>query len=338
MKRLLVIIESVSKLVWDIADTPVFDSLPYSFDYAYSASNWTLPSVSSMVSGVYPDVHGAKVSSDVYGYDGADLFYERQMLGDKTVFISDIPYSMSIGRGVEVRRIFHKAKYTGCDNLLESLNKHSRGENVTAAIHLSDTHSPYGHPKEEPWKVIESQSRAARKMYPNLLIPEDEDTARKIMDAFSDVMRWQKEELEKLDGKFEGFADEWNMVVLSDHGENWDPRYNFGHGFSYTLKEDAIHTPLMTNIKPRGKTTEITSSKNVYNILTGRELEQGQAESHFYGYEQRNNPCVSDDNRVLIDDRGWHYARRYDDMTQGSTTSEGYDGRQLIEYMVMKAK
>jgi hypothetical protein len=341
MRTVVLVLESVSRYVWDLARTPNFDeALPFGFERALSAANWTLPAVCSMVSGVYPDVHGARRDGDTYDYDGADLFRLMQLSGHKTFLFSAVPYSISIGRGVSDRRIYHLPvgnTYAYFEEMLKDSAKYW-GKEFFGLFHLGETHQPYEvvgmRRGVRPWKIMDRQIERAKAKYPGRVgLPVGQER-HELVSAIAEAVLWQVYALHWVDAAAKPLLElpDCRVVVVADHGENWDPRYNLGHGFTYSLKPDALRVPLVTNMEPLGALDKITSTKEVFRICMGEELEQGSAEAFFYGHRGQgvlatsNNPCIMDDNRVLIDDRGWHYVRRFDELTPGSTVPEGEIG------------
>ena len=207
-----------------------------------------------------------------------------------------------------------------------------RDRDYLALLHFGETHSPYGNTREkgaDVWKVIHEQQRKAEEFFPLPYIPS-EDELEAYLDAYSTAMVWQVRQVEFLDRIYGDLcpnaSDDTGIVLVADHGESWDIRYAFGHGYSYTLKPDALHVPLLTNIQSSADLTKITSTKEIYRIILREALEQGQAEAFFYAQGKESSASskvTSIDNRVLIDERGWHYARRFDGIPQGSTRIEG---------------
>jgi len=203
--------------------------------------------------------------------------------------------------------------------------------------HLGETHQPYWfgdvRRSTRPWMIMHRWRDLARAVYPKRVeLPPVGGQARwELVSGVAEALLWQIEALHWVDSLMAPLLElpDCRVVVLADHGENWDPRYNLGHGFSYTLKEDALHVPMLTNIEPLGDLGALTSTKEVFRVCLGEELEQGCAESFFFGHgesSQVRNPCTSDDNRVLVDRDGWHYLRRFDDLTTGSLVPEGHVG------------
>lgn len=347
MNTLIIIIESTSKFVWDIAKTPNIDkALPHSYERAISASNWTLPSVASIISGRYPDVHGVQRDGDMYTYRGADVFSVAQGLGKKTVLLSSVPYSVSLGRAVSIRRIYHDPKnpYNNTPKMLGELAEIvGREEDYLALIHTAETHNPYGHPRNPAQKVLSTHNKRLEESFPEGYKPTREE-AYALLDAYGQVMAYQIEQIEYLDNLLKEPLEaykEADIVLLADHGESWNPLHPYGHGYSCTLTPDGVHVPLLSNIATGADLEKITSTKEVYRLILGEELVQGQAESFFYSFPEDSpsyGPYTSRDNMVLVDEQGWHYARRTDGYVDGSPHFEGHATWAMLGGIIQRAK
>lgn len=296
----LLVLDSVSRLVWDRADLPNIHSLlPYSFSRAYATATWTLPSSASMVSGVYPPQHGLCSTKDRWTYSGQTIFPERE----KGQICSDVPYLKALAPIAKYKLVGHFS----FANPLKACAHVKCQEVDTLYFHSASTHFPYCLARNSAFvqsSTVSWQVRMSEKAYPERLSDEFkakyDDVAEKLQEA-------QIKVLEKIDHAFE-VKEGQRIVLTSDHGENWDYHYAHGHGRSFNLNRDTLHVPLLTNIEPRGDTGLITSNKNSYNILMDKDLEQGSARAYHYkggaGGNEAAKAFTQDDNQVRIDAMG----------------------------------
>jgi len=229
------------------------------FEQAYSQSSWTRPSVASMLTGLYPSQHDARVMFDrlhdscvllpeilrgrgystaafctngcisrpAFNYDqGYDLFvWERCYLGDRVV-----------------------------RDILGWLDDEAECRPFFVFAHLFDPHAPYKAPGRYE-AVFDPEYDGRLKGFAPLhpkklrwlsdLTPRDEEYIRARYDEeilYTDtVLRRLVEGL-----KLRGLWDQTLVVVTSDHGEEFREHGGWGHGFN--LYPEVLRIPLLVKL------------------------------------------------------------------------------------------
>lgn len=253
------------------------DSLPkhMTTGEAVAAAPWTLPSVTSLVSGQYPHEHGAMRQSDSATDATSDEFTLPPAVDTDVptlpkllaaagydtfgAFAFHMPFLALRGQ-FERHRLFNDCS---CDHLLSTYLDWVSGRSAPtfAYLHLSDLHEPVD-PPVEYWDAYEVDASIENVVGWDYLTPESSDEAERyrrnrerLYDAgvayVDDVLAEYVDELERL-------LDDPLVVVTSDHGEAfWEftefdadrfvdsrPAYCVGHGG--TPYESIARVPVLT--------------------------------------------------------------------------------------------
>jgi len=221
------------------------------FDQAVSAAPWTCPSMTSILTGLYPHHHGV-------------LHWDAQ-LPDSTPTL----FSLARAGGYETASVVFDERYLygglppesvlgtseRLDTAIEWLRA-NRSRPFLLLVHSWATHMPYGvlHAERGEWRAAKAEILAGIR----------EDSARSLealREAYAQAVERQSEvllaslleELESL-----GLRERTAFAFLSDHGESWGERYEdkaavkgvyFMHGA--TLHEEIVQVPLLLSAPSR---------------------------------------------------------------------------------------
>lgn len=280
--------------------TPAIDSIArdgFLFERAYAQSNWTKPSVASLLTGLYVRRHGVVVGTDYFDDAGRhivagnsfplpeDLPMISEAFADAAyrtagfVENSHIVPEQGFGRGFEIYEKVGPASRA----LRKWLDELDDDERFFAYLHLIGPHDPYdgslGKRFAERYRTrfgefdssIDWTDLGYRKTV-DAFSREDLLQANALYDAeilyhdqeqIAPVLAWLREQ-----GRYE----ETLIVVTADHGEElWD-HGNWAHG--KTLYEEVIRVPLIvkparSNEGPRrgGRFTELVEQIDLFPTL-----------------------------------------------------------------------
>lgn len=245
--------------------SPVIDALGAGgavFEQAWSPTSWTLPSHTTMLSGMLPIHHGTiddhlRISADVPLVQEAFARAGYRTKGVvSTLFVSS---RFGFERGfahfedfgirskkqnnlstVDADHVFHHA--------LDWAQKEQAGQPMFLFLHVYDAHYQYDPPS--PWN-----EKFDRK-------PEWGDEAYKDYFAYKGRMlsavqlehqiAQYDEEIAFIDAMFGEFLDKWRasgrraiVAVTADHGEEFGERGSWGH--AHTLWPEQLHVPFVVN-------------------------------------------------------------------------------------------
>jgi len=262
------------------ATTPSIDRLAARgtlFELAVSPSNWTVPAVASLLTGVESAEHGAGVVGPVANLDasvpsqpGESTHSIAEVLreaGFATALLSANPYLVgSFGAGFDVAR----AERVPADQLTDDAVAWWR-ENADRRrflyVHYIDVHQP-NEPPEPYWGLFglesgESRPRAARdwlfKSQEHLSDPEFLAFRDHRIGAYDGAIRFVDDHIDRLLEALaaEGTLESTLVVLTSDHGEEFwdhaalggawrdDPRGIWGVGHGHTFFEEVTAIPLV---------------------------------------------------------------------------------------------
>ncbi len=233
------------------------------FEQAWSPTSWTLPSHTSMLSGMLPDHHGViddhlKIPADLplvqetfkkagYGTIGAvaTLFVSSRFgfdrgfddfndFGVKTKAMNNLSI-------VDADHVFHSA--------LHAAQRESNGKPLFVFVHVYDAH--YGYDAPPPYNELfdrpptwEDQKYKTYHAYLRKGLPSDDQMAHQVAQY--------DEEIRYVDAMFEQLVTTWRasgrdliVAVTADHGEEFGERGSWGH--AHTLFPEQTHVPLIVN-------------------------------------------------------------------------------------------
>jgi arylsulfatase A-like enzyme len=248
---------------------------------AISPSTWTVPSVSSMMTGLYPHQHGAMRQSDNPDYFTRNKTKFPPKISDSTLTLPEIfagagyktfssfgffvPF-LALGGRFQEHHLSIGAELTDCTSLINKYSKWlqmNKNEKTFAYIHLPDLHAPVS-PPEEYCKLYGV----------DMSIPGIKDWQFKI-NSSSDVSATEYRKHRKLlyQASLDYVDDEVGRlvktqmpdlndsitIVTSDHGEAfwenedidsnyfYDPRSANSVGHGATPYESVTRVPILSN-------------------------------------------------------------------------------------------
>jgi choline-sulfatase len=265
-------------------DTPAFDALAgrgRRFRQAYTTVPETLPSHSSMLTGLYPAGHGVHENARYLSRDRPVLAERLREAGYRTAaFVSSFVLARRFGlaRGFDVYddelpagRAERTARET-TDRALAYLDRRSP-QPLLLWVHYFDPHAPYTPP--EPFR-----SRYPKAPYLGEVAAMDEQLGR-LVHAFE-----------------ERVAGERGIVVVGDHGEGLGDHGESQHG--NLVYQSTMHVPLLLvgpGLAPGASDAPVSTRRVFHTILdwaglgaadslrgAGREVVLGEAMKPFLSY------------------------------------------------------
>jgi arylsulfatase A-like enzyme len=237
------------------------------FDQAISAAPWTAPSMTSMVTGLYPHHHG-------YLHWDADL-----AAGTETLFGAFADGGYEVGTFVFDRNYLFKdlaeANVLGTSEKLDGAMawlRESRSKPFLLFVHSWATHMPYDilHSERKDWlaakqQVIEgiqadsaSALEATREAYREAVERQSETIVASLLD-----------ELERL-----GLREQTVLVFLSDHGESWGERFldkhevkGVYHMHGATVYDEVVRVPLILSAPARLDSASVYSQVRSVDLM-----------------------------------------------------------------------
>ncbi len=243
--------------------TPHFNALAASstrFSNAYNNESWTRPSVVTILTGLYPNTHGA--------------LYARSVLSDKVEMLSEHLSKHDFQTLAIVGNPVLRAKF-GMDQGWDEYRNHGRDDDSAARIYTEatqwvesnhhrgrfflyvqshDNHTPYDpersysklyHP--EPYSGFVGDALSADEQ--NAIgkgkrRAKDSDLAW-IRALYDGEATYQDKHFGRMIAKLEelGILDQTLVVVTNDHGEEFTEHGGMGHG--WTLYEEQLEAPLI---------------------------------------------------------------------------------------------
>lgn len=219
------------------------------YQYAYSGSSWTAPSVATIFTALPPSVHGMmppnsrtkaaskfsfKLGSDVttiaealkgQGYKTAAVT-ANEWISEKFGYSQGFDYFFMKSR-MEAEGVNQKA-FKVIDKLL------SPNEPYFLYLHYMDPHDPYKAPA--PFNTYFQQPLDDPRYQPREreLIRQYDNEIRYVDSKIGEMLAYMRSK---------HLLDNTTIVVTSDHGEQFKERGNVGHG--YTLHDEEIRIPLL---------------------------------------------------------------------------------------------
>ncbi len=252
-----------------------FSERSTAFTRAYNTSNWTKPSVLSIMSSLYPATHTATKPESMVPEDVELLSEHMQKSGLRTQGFSSNPVvsdRFGFQRGWDDYQVFYdneaqgEAMYRRASKWVED----NGDEPFFLYIQTIDPHTTYSPPRRYSSRYYSKTykgpigSRFTRedqsKVNEHSLAVNADDVAW-IQALYHGEISYQDEHvgafLDALDKQ--GRLDDTIVVVTNDHGEEIYDHGSFGHG--WTLYEEMIRAPLIIHYPPLfpiGKINRIT--------------------------------------------------------------------------------
>ena len=221
------------------------------FDQAISAAPWTAPSMTSMVTGLYPHHHGylhwdAELAPttetlfralSAHGYDLATFVFDTSYL------FKDLPEANVLGTSETL------------DGAIAWLRE--RGEKpFLLFFHSWATHMPYAvlHSERTDWRAAKQEVLAGIQADSASALEATREAYRQAVERQSEVLVASLlDELESL-----GLRNDTVFALLSDHGESWGERFaakdeveGVYHMHGATLFDEIVQVPLILSAPGR---------------------------------------------------------------------------------------
>jgi len=204
------------------------------FTDVLSNAPWTKPSMASMMTGMTPERAGVLARDDVLGSDlvtVAEAFREAGYATAAFVTNPQLFRGSGYDQGFDVfKPIPDHRGYLPAEDLLERFDKWTdnssfSGDSIFVYLHLMDPHFPYQKPEQ----------RSARfRRHSQHLYQDEVEYFDDIFDRF--VLKF-----------YDVFGPETVLVIVSDHGEEFDDHGQWGHGDS--VFPELTRIPLMVQGK-----------------------------------------------------------------------------------------
>jgi arylsulfatase A-like enzyme len=226
---------------WNRPTSPNLDAFAAKsvvFEQAQSSSSWTLPSLASLMTSLLPSTHHCETDSAILCPSYTTLAEILRDAGYDTAIVAS-HYFLNAGHGLQQgftrvdTRILQddlsitspKVTDRGIDWLTDKAGAHD-GVPWFLWLHYFDPHAPY----------LRHEG-----------ISETFGTEKDI-DLYDGEIAFTDQHIGRLFETFErlGFAQDTIVVVVADHGEEFDEHGVKGHG--YDLHEEVVHVPLMLRV------------------------------------------------------------------------------------------
>jgi arylsulfatase A-like enzyme len=228
------------------------------YERAWSPSSWTLPATVSILSGVYSFGHGVTDLDHSLSESVPWMPEELSKQGYDTAAISQWPLgeSVSISRGFGTHTFDVRLSSKSYSELARGLfwqyyfGRPDPERPLFGYVHVSDPHAVYS-PKGEDRVFAERHPATLPDWYYNTMIFLAKDLRKKPAEV-AHLRALYDGEVLHADRQFGAFLDflksqglyERSMIVLvSDHGEEFDEHGGFDHG--RTLYEELLRVPLL---------------------------------------------------------------------------------------------
>jgi arylsulfatase A-like enzyme len=228
------------------------------FDDMSAPSPWTLPSVSSLMTGLQPQTHGAGVRYGDFAPTGLTGGVQTlaETLRDVGFYNLGVYHNIYVNPAFGLQQGFDE--YVSIedraaplvDRALEGLRRVAPDRRVFLYLHLFDPHNPYEPPEEECRTVArravpdyQGTLGCSADRRPELPIPPPQD--RRWHEALYDaeIAYTDREVGRFLAGLDElGMAEETVVLVVSDHGEEFWTRLDHERANGYEPNADHGHT------------------------------------------------------------------------------------------------
>lgn len=269
---------------YDKPTSPRLDALAREgarFANARATSSWTLPSVASMLTGLYPAAHGAErndaalsTAAETLPEAFRDAGYLTAAISANPAFVTPLQgfaqgfdeFTVKRGRASEYPRP-QLGTATPSDPRLQSMVEVATGEEITASalawvaghdhapapyflyVHYVDPHAGYFPPPEYATRfgVAEDDPIRGDAQWPLLLsfkAPADPRDTAKLVQLYDAEIAYTDAQVGGLiDGIRARTKRPLYFIVLSDHGEEFDDHGGIQHG--RTLYDELLRVPLL---------------------------------------------------------------------------------------------
>ena len=246
--------------------TPMLDELAKNgtvFEWGLSVENWTKPSVASLLTGLFPQTHGARRMESVLGQKAYLLSEHLKANGFATgSFIANGYVSDRFGfdQGWDhYTNFIRERKNTDAEYVFREAAdwiEARKDQPFFAYVHTIDPHVPYDPPDEflKMYDARDYDGQVRNRLTPRLLEDAKRSNPTVVFNA-SDKLRLNAlydgeityhdhffaKFIERL--KTMGVYEDTLIVITSDHGEEFDDHGSWGHGHS--VYNELLRVPLI---------------------------------------------------------------------------------------------
>ena len=230
------------------------------FAYARSASPWTLPAHTTMLTGQLPSTHHVVDDKVQLGQETPFLPELLQKAGWKTGgFVATLYVSKLFGfdRGFDAFEDFdlhtERKNLSGevtaelvVDRALNWWSEQKAGEPVFLFLHFYDVHYSYDPP--EPYaSMFDRPPNKSDRRYKNYFHfkkkPLTDAEFEHQIAQYDESIRYVDAQLKRIDEQAKAAGRQVRWVITSDHGEEFGERGSWGH--AHTLYAEQLHVPLI---------------------------------------------------------------------------------------------
>ena len=273
--------------------TPALDDIAKRgtvFEWAISPENWTKPSVASVLTGLYPQTHGARKMESVLGQKALLISEHLKAHGFATgSFIANGYVSDRFGfdQGWDhYTNFIRERKNTDAEYLFREAAdwiETKKDGRFFAYVHTIDPHVPYDPPDEflKLYDARDYDGQVKNRLTPKLLedakgnnpkvVFTERDKAR--LNALYDGEITYHDHyfgkfLERL--RAMGVLDDTLLVITSDHGEEFDDHGSWGHGHS--VYNELLRVPLIFyfpgNVPEGARVSDVVTTAGIAATVT----------------------------------------------------------------------
>ncbi|MHA1492353.1 MAG: sulfatase, partial [Promethearchaeota archaeon] len=256
--------------------TPFMDNFTYKFK-AISTSPWTYPSVTSILTGLYPHNHNAYVKGKNKNFDNLKNFQKinRNILTLPEIFFM-LGHRVYFGTAIDMalypfkNRVIPKTYFSlNAEHLLSDLKKWISRDKTPffAYLQLGDIHEPLSPPKKfyNFFGIVKNIPNVQRWDFrsPKEFLRENfEEYKKNRILLYDNTLRYIDYSLEQFNRYLEqtGLADNTIFIITADHGEEFwehakleannffDPRGYYGVGHGHNVFNEIIEVPLLFSL------------------------------------------------------------------------------------------
>lgn len=246
--------------------TPMLDEIAEKgtvFEWGLSVENWTKPSVASLLTGLFPQTHGARRMESVLGQKAYLLSEHLKANGFATgSFIANGYVSDRFGfdQGWDhYTNFIRERKNTDAEHVFREAAdwiEAKKGERFFAYVHTIDPHVPYD-PPDEFLKMYDARNydgQVRNRLTPRLLedakrsnptVVFNESDKIRLNALYDGEITYHDHHFAKFIERLKamGVYEDTLIVISSDHGEEFDDHGSWGHGHS--VYNELLHVPLI---------------------------------------------------------------------------------------------
>jgi arylsulfatase A-like enzyme len=225
------------------------------FENAYSNAPWTKPSVASMFTSLYPNVHQAINRFDVLSENASTLAERLKAAGYFTCLVNGgnaLIHEFNYDQGFDYYAYAESLDSAAAVRSFETVLSEAGGRSLFVYVHLMDTHLPY-HLNDLNRDLVGARGK---EFWPGAL---DRDSIRELTAAgklsgeereylislYDRQVRYADARIGEMISSLEsrGLLGRSLVLITSDHGEEFWEHGNFEHGHS--LYDELLRVPLV---------------------------------------------------------------------------------------------